>query len=114
MKFYWLVTEKTQVTDGRKEGRMDGRTDGHAISISPSLFHRRGIIKVRATCESKYQALVLAQGVDELAWNKASQIKVRTTCVHNCYGVLPILAVSLPSQWSTVQEYGFLTLQVTD
>jgi len=30
--------------------------------------------------ESKYRALVLAQGVDELAWNKASQIKVRATC----------------------------------
>jgi len=51
MKFYWLVTEKTQVTDGRKEGRTEGQTDGrkdgrtdNAISISPSLFHRRGII----------------------------------------------------------------------
>ena len=46
MKFYWLVTEKTQVTDGRKEGRTEGRKDGrtdNAISISPSLFHRRGI-----------------------------------------------------------------------
>jgi len=31
-------------TDGRKDGRTDGRTD-NAISISPSLFHRRGIIK---------------------------------------------------------------------
>jgi len=53
MKFYWLVTEKTQVTDGRTEGRTEGRTDGrtdvrtdNAISISPSLFHRRGIIKI--------------------------------------------------------------------
>ena len=52
MKFYWLVTEKTQVTDGRKDGRKDGRTDGrkdgrtdNAILISPSLFHRRGIIR---------------------------------------------------------------------
>jgi len=46
MKFYWLVTEKTPVTDGRKDGRTDGRKDGrtdNAISISPSLFHRRGI-----------------------------------------------------------------------
>jgi len=30
------------VTDGRTNGRKDGRTD-NAISISPSLFHRRGI-----------------------------------------------------------------------
>ena len=29
-----------------------------------------------ARCESKYRALVLAQGVDELAWNKASQTSI--------------------------------------
>ena len=39
MKFYWLVTVKTQVTDGRTDGRTD-----NAISISPSLFQRWGII----------------------------------------------------------------------
>ena len=47
------------MTDGRTEGRTDRRTDGrkdgrtdNAISISPSLFHRRGITTENSLCLS--------------------------------------------------------------